>query len=170
MSLLLFTASEVSASLSDSDLDPDPESGSITSTDARKLNLNCLISTCPRRPLLRLHRRLRVSPWRRGRRAAVEGGVREGRAEEPEARAAAPQEEVKRIQSVSLVIGIPEQRHRRIHHRLQLLRPDPQHHRPRAPQTIDLRRPPMPFVDVLPPEAESSISLLNQSEKPLCLD
>ncbi|RWW84346.1 hypothetical protein BHE74_00007052 [Ensete ventricosum] len=39
-------------------------------------------------------------------------------------------------------------------------------HRPPSPSNAT----PMPFVDVLPPEAESSISLLNQSEKPLCLD
>lgn len=79
------------------------------------------------------------------------GGVRQGRAEEPQARAP-PRPGGGQEDPVGAAChrpvhgdGRPEQWDRRLHHRLQLLRQDSQHHQPRAPQALRLRRPPPPL-------------------------
>lgn len=73
------------------------------------------------------------------------GGVRQGRAEEPEARAAAragggEADPVRSPRDRPVHgDGRRQQRNRRIHHREQLLCADPEHHQPRAAQALGVR-------------------------------
>lgn len=110
----------------------------------------------PIRPLLPIGRRRR--PLRAEESPRAPAGVHrytrrvcEGRAEEPEARAPSgtgggEADPVRPARDRAVHgDGRPEQRDRRIHHRIQLLRSDPQHHQPRAPQAVGFGRAAPPF-------------------------